>query len=303
MVLALGVVGAAYGLLRRSSAPNPWPGLAVCGAALVCAVVGNLAFSAMVKHTAGRPPLMPPFLSARVIADGTGTRYVRERCNGAFVVCRYGDRFPMSVDDFLWGAGRDGVFDGASSQDRRALGDEQTRFALAVVRAYPLQQAAASIRNAAAQAVTTELSDFNYKPSVGQSLATRTPPVYAPVVRRSLAYREGWPMGAFWALQSVVALAAAGAAIGAVVYAGRTGGERPGANAAVMLFALIVVGIAANAVVCGALSTLYGRYEARVTWTLPLAAAALLLTVAPRRLWSRRGAGEPAKTAAGFAGS
>jgi hypothetical protein len=285
VVLALAAAGGAYGLSRRSPAPNPWPGLLVCAAALGCAVAGNLAFSAMVKHATGLPPYMPPFLSARVVADGPGTRFVHERCAGAFVVCRYGDRFPTGVDDFLWASGpNDGVFETASPKDRRALGDEQIRFVLAVARAYPLEQAMATARNIAAQAVTTELSDFDYKPVVAASLSARSPAAYDRVMRGTLAYRNGWPVAAFWGLQSIVALASAGAAIGAAVHAARAAPGRPGASPAVLLFALIVVGIAANAAVCGALSVLYGRYEARVIWTVPLAAAALALSAAPRRL-------------------
>ena len=281
VLILMAAAGGGWALLRRGAA-KPGLGLAVCALAVIGALAGNLAFAQMVKHTAGQPPLMPPFLSARVIADGTGTRFVRERCAGAFVVCRYGDHFPMSVDDFLWASGKDGVFETASSADRRALGAEQTRFALAVVRAYPLEQALASARNVAAQALVTDLSDFNYKPSVAASLTARTPPAVARVLRGSLAYRQGWPLGAFWALQSVLVLVSAGAAMGAGLYAGRAGAS-PAAASAVLLVGMVVVGVLANAAVCGALSTLYGRYEARVIWTLPLAAGALILAAWPRR--------------------
>jgi len=247
VLLTMAVIGGGWKLLRRA-APNPGLGLAISALALIGALAGNLAFTQMVKHTAGLPPLMPPFLSARVIADGTGTRFVRERCAGAFVVCRYGDHFPTSVDDFLWASGKDGVFETASSADRRALGGEQTRFALAVVRAYPLDQALASARNVAAQAVATDLSDFNYKPSVGASLTARTPPAAARVLRQSLAYRQGWPLGGLWALQSVLVLASAAAAIGAGVHAGRSD-ARPRAAAATLLVGLVLVGVLANAAV------------------------------------------------------
>jgi len=164
------VAGGGWWLIRRRGAPDPRLGLVGCGLALVAAVAGNLAFARMVEHSVGRPPVMPPFLSARVIADGTGTRYLREHCAGQFMVCRFAGRFPMSVDDFLWGQGDKGVFDGASADERRALGAEQTRFALAVVRAYPVQQALASARNAVLQTFDTDLSDFNYKPTLRASL-------------------------------------------------------------------------------------------------------------------------------------
>jgi hypothetical protein len=224
----------------------------------------------------------PPFLTARVVADGTGTRYARERCGQAFMACRFKDRFPMGVDDFLWGQGSAGVFETATSDQRRALGDEQFRFALAATRAYPLQQAAASARNAALQLVDTDLSDFDYKPSLRASLTARAPPAAAAEIRRSLAFREGWPLGPLWTIQSSVLLASL---IGAVALAGRTrrGGVDPQASGAILLFGLILIGVLANGVVCGVLSTLYGRYQARVVWTIPMAAAALALACSPLR--------------------
>jgi hypothetical protein len=292
-LLALMIAGGGWWLVRRRAAPDPRLGLAGCALALVAAVAGNFAFARMVEHTTGRPPVTPPFLTARVIADGTGTQFVRERCNGGFVVCRYAARFPMGVDDFLWGQGRRGVFDGASSADRRALGDEQARFALAVVRAYPVRQAAASAANAGLQILDTDLSDFDYNATVRASLTARTPPAAAETIRRSLAYRGAWPLGPLWALQSAASLAALAGAAGLALRS--RGAGRSEAPVAILFLALVVVGVLANGVVCGVLSTLYGRYEARVVWLLPLAAAALALVCSPVPLGARRAGLQPAR--------
>ena len=281
VVLAMAGAGEKAWLLARRSAPPPVLGLAVSALALVGAAAGALAFGAMVRHASGQPPVNPPFLTARVIADGPGARFARERCGRAFAVCAYAERFPMSVDDFLWGDGPRGVFDTASSAQRRALGDEQARFAWAVARAYPAEQAQASARNIALQAFDTELSDFDYKATVASSLTSRTPPAYAEALEQTVAYHRGWPLKSLWALQAITAMAAIGVALGAASHArwfeAKTGAGAP----AGALFAMILVGVAANAAVCGALSTLYGRYEARVVWLLPLAAAAMLLSTRP----------------------
>jgi hypothetical protein len=294
VLLALMAAGGGWWLVRRRAAPDPRLGLAVLSLALVAAVAGNFAFAKMVERTAGRPPVMPPFLSARVVADGPGTRFARERCAGAFVVCRYADRFPMGVDDFLWGVGDKAVFETASADDRRALGAEQTRFALAAVAAYPLQQAAASARNAVLQTIDTDLSDFNYKPSLRASLGARMPPAAAAALRSSLAWREGWPLGPLWALQSAVTLAALTAAAWLAIRRG-PGARSPETAPAVLLFGLVLVGVLANGVVCGVLSTLYGRYEARVIWTVPLAACALALAASPLRRSAPKVALQPAR--------
>lgn len=288
VMLALMAAGGGLWLTRRRAAPSPALGLFMTGLAVASAVAGNMAFSAMVRHSTGRPPVMPPFLSARLVADGAGVRFVRERCDGAFVVCRYGGRFPMSVDDFLWAEGTHGVFEGADAADRRALGDEQTRFALAVVRAYPLQQALASAHNVGAQLFATDLSDFNYKASVRNSLTARTPPATAAALRRTMAFAEDWPLDLFWAVQSALTLATLAITVGLIArMANRTTAWPGETNAATLFFALVGAGVIANGAVCGALSTLYGRYEARVIWTLPLAACALLLTAPPVRLVAR----------------
>ena len=262
-------------VLRRFAAPSPWIGVGASVLALAAAVAGAAAFSLAVSRTAGRPPVMPPFLTARLVADGTGARYVREHCAGQpFVVCRFADRLPLDVDHFLWGeTPRDGVFLPASPAERRALGDEQTRFALAVVRAYPLQQAAVSLKNAALQTVTTELSDFDYKPSLRASLSAQMPPEPLARFRATAAFREALPVGVLWAEEAAVALAALAAMAWLSTRpapAGATGGR----DGALPLFAgLAVLGVLGNGVVCGVLSTLYGRYQARVLWVLPLAAA------------------------------
>lgn len=293
VIVALMAAGLGWRMASRR-APDPRLGLAACVLALACAAGGAVAFGRMVEHTVGRPPVMPPFLTARVIADGPGARYARERCAGRFVACRFADRYPMGVDDFLWGQGRHGVFDGASSADRRALGAEQARFALAAVRAYPLQQAAASARNAVLQTFDTDLSDFDYKPSLRASLTGRLPPATAATLRRTLAYRQAWPLGPLWALQSAVlvaSLAAAGwmALRRAAVIAGAEAGR------ARQFLGLVLAGAVANGVVCGVLSTLYGRYEARVVWLIPLAAAALALALSPARTPASARALQPAR--------
>ena len=241
--------------------------------------IGSFAFSAMVKHTVGRPPVNPPFLTARVIADGPGSRYAQERCLGqSFTVCRFAKRLPMSVDDFLWGPGVDnGVFQTASKDERRALADQDARFAVTAAAAYPLQQVTASARNAALQLVDTDLGDFNYDSHVRADFAATWPAGPRAALQTSLAYRQAWPLQTMWLLQTVVLLGSL-AAIG--VMATRASNSGPALLEpadALLLAVLIIVGVLANGAVCGVLSTLYGRYQARVVWLIPLAAVLLAL--------------------------
>jgi len=282
VVPVLGVMTAAGGglwLLKRGDAPDPRAGLVVGAAAIVIALAGSFAFSAMVKHTVGAPPLNPPFLTARVVADGPGERYVHDHCAGQpFAVCKYAARFPMDVDHFLWGVtSKDGVFETVSGPERRALANQDARFALAAARAYPVQQAAASTRNAALQMVDTDLSDFNYKPSLRAGFASTVPAAPYAAMQTTAAFREAWPLRALWGLQSGVVLISLAMLGWMTLRAQKAGSAHAEPSDALILALLILVGVLANGAVCGVLSTLYGRYQARVIWLLPMAATMLAL--------------------------
>ncbi|MDP8916190.1 MAG: hypothetical protein M3M95_03090 [Pseudomonadota bacterium] len=274
ILLALTAAGGSIAFVRGSRGPRPWAGLLAGAMAVAAALAAALVFNTAVERTTGRAPVMPPFLTARVIADGPGLRYVRERCGEAeFEVCLYADKLPLPVDAFLWSPTR-GVFSNASPESRRELSAEQTRFALAVFSAYPAEQIAASARNAAAQLVRADLEDFEYLPPF---MADMTPRVAEPHRSRFQSVRAidaGLPLAA---LERIYAAAALLCLIGAAVLLSRrpAGEVRP---EAALFFALVAVGLLANAAVCGALSALHGRYQARVLWLLPLAFAALAAT-------------------------
>ncbi len=273
--MMLGGAGLWWGQRRRI---NPALGLGVGAAALVMAAAGALAFTAMVRHTVGAAPVTPPFLTARVIADGTGTRFAQSGCGGqAFVVCRYAGRLPMDVDQFLWGATEhDGVFQTVAAPERRALGEEQTRFALAVVRAYPLQQAWASLGNAVRQMGDTDLSDFDYKPSLQASFASSLPTATLDVMRGTRAYSQAWPVQGLWVFQTGVmgALVVLMGLVALRTQPAQRGEPADLAAAASRFLTLVVLGVLANGAICGALSSINGRYEARVIWCVPLAVLA-----------------------------
>ena len=281
--VALWLVGSAF----RLGDADPRPALAIGGLALACAVGGTMLFSAMVKHSVGAPPITPPFLTARVVADGPGRLYVREHCKDhPFAVCAFADRLAgTDTDGFLWDENsRTGVFAVATPAQRRALATEQTRFALASTLAHPGLQARASARNVALQLVQTDLEDFDYKPSVLAELRADLPPEHRARLETSLAARRGWPINALWAEQAVVIWLSLGV-IGWSLIDPRIYGEGGRVGDARRVALLAVAGVLANTLACGVLSDLYGRYQARCIWVLPLAAAVLMAqALSARRL-------------------
>ena len=310
----------------------PWPMLGVGGLSIAAALAGTMLFSAMVKHSVGAPPITPPFLTARVVADGPGRLYVREHCKQhPFAICAFADRLGATdTDGLLWDVNpKTGVFAVATPAQRRALATEQTRFAVASTLAHPWMQAQASARNVALQLVQTDLDDFDYKPNVLAELKADLPAGHRARMERSLAARRGWPIAELWAEQAAVLWLAAGMIAWAALQRGApsrpsssgSSGPRPAASQAAATrqrplrgwlcprdkpeddgrgggsvpFALMAgAGVLANTLACGVLSDLYGRYQARAIWMLPLAAVVLALPLLDaRRVADRRGALAP----------
>ncbi|WP_174301041.1 hypothetical protein [Caulobacter sp. S45] len=273
--LALWGLGSRLGL----AGADPRSALVVGMAALVCAVAGTMLFSAMVKHSVGAAPITPPFLTARVVADGPGRLYVREHCHDhPFAVCAFADRLAgVDTDGFLWDENpKTGVFAVASPAQRQALATEQARFALASTLAHPWLQAQASAKNVALQLVQTDLDDFDYKPNVLASLRADLPPEHRARLETSLAARRGWPIGPLWAEQAVVIWLSLGVIAWSLL--GRGGSPE------LSRFALLAMsGVLANTLACGVLSDLYGRYQARCIWVLPLAATMMAAQAFERR--------------------
>jgi hypothetical protein len=233
------------------------------------------------------------FLLARLQDDGPATRLLRERCPAAgWHLCAHVHRLPMDSDEFLW--------DPASPLHREADGTpifmgsvriapEAREIVAATLAAYPLDVAAAMLRNGLRQLGLTRIGD-----TLGNAHLDLS-------ARRMVA--EGFPheLAAFdSALQMQGRLAALAAplaplhalalvlAVPAVLFAWWRA-ARQGDRLRLGLVLAALVGLTANAFVTGALSKPHHRYEARIVWLLPLAA---VLALPPRpRLQELRHAG------------
>jgi hypothetical protein len=268
--------------------------LGIAALGLVAGIGGTALFGLAVKTAYGKPPITPPFLTARIQADEAGARYLKTYCpSAAFEVCRYRDRLPMETDQFLWGA-PDGVFQTVNTESRRALSAEQFRFTLAVAGAYPFSQLSISLGNAANQFVTMALDDFAYDEQARQNLGREMPAKVLARAERTPAWKNTWPVRILTAVDSTVYYLALAGILAFFAYAIliRPALSRLEPNArAVRFAAVILAGILVNAGVCGALSALHGRYAARVAWLVPLAGYVLVMQ---RKAVPRMGIGKGA---------
>ena len=253
-------------LLRGSPA---FSRLSLIALSIFVGVAGERVFDLSVEHQFGSPPVRPPFLAARLIADGPGVAYLRETCpSSGFDLCRYIDRFPTArnypySDTFLWSADpRIGAFSAVEPDERRRMAAEETRFAVAVLKAHPVAVIENGARDVAAQAIRWGLSDFNDTAAKRDYKGKNLPARVMREQRETPAFRETMPVEPFRTLTLITALAS----LVLIARAFRTDTDK----SAQTFVAVLLVGIVANVIICGSLSTPHDRYLMRVAWLLPL---------------------------------
>ena len=300
--LALGAAALGWLALRRA----PWrPLVARAGlllSAAAVAVLASQAYAAAIKLRTGDDLGRPPFLTARVLADGPGRAYLRHACAAGvkWTLCAYAKDPLDSTEDILWSDDpATGIFNSADYHVRLRLEQEEHAFVLHALAYDPLREAGAALRNWGLQLV-----------AVGYQEPLRDPAYYLAddywktTTLKPLLLREracdpergtcilNLPAKLMSEIDAAVAIAALAWLGWSLACEGRPGGRSlrlasaraDWTDAAVRTraaVALMVLAVALNAAVCGMLSGPFDRYEARLLWLIPC--AALLLHAARRR--------------------
>jgi hypothetical protein len=312
MLMAATAAAAAYGLWRLgASAGQIRLRVGVLAAAIAAAAIAAAGAGAGMQTLTGTPAHSPPFLTARLLADGPGRTYLRRACAHAepFRLCRFKD-LPLDRSDAIlwWNDPRQGVFMTSPLAERLALEAEQPRFVRAVIAADPLGVAGAGLRDFAVQLASFFVDDPLHDP------CQMTRFWYWSQSTAKVLVVDPGRCGAGPALTlsptllfalHAMALVAAGfglfrLALGRRCAPAGAGEALDDEGRIVAAAALIVAAIAANAAICGVLSGPFARYEARLIWLLPMfgllaaclrAPTAVLASDADRR---RSAAGTPA---------
>lgn len=278
----LGVLAAALviALLAWSLAPRVLsaPRFRLARASVLAAgVCGGLAATATFHLTAqavtGEAPLRLPFLTARLATADVGRAFLAETCpDSGFAVCAHQDKLGGTWIDFMFSADPGvGVFRTATLDERRRLSGEQFAFALRVVAHDPVASAVLLTGAASKQASMMSLKNFRATDSAPYLLAQLQPEVREPLVK-SRVYRDPVFLDRLSGFYHAVAVLSVGILAAGVVAAFLRRHASPAAGFA----ASMLVGLALNAVICGVLASPYDRFQARVAWILPFAAAVLL---------------------------
>lgn len=230
---------------------------------------------AVVRSVFDKPPQLAPLLTARFIADGPGADFVRAGCSGeAFVACR---NLPASTnsDVYLWsGDPKLGGYLPLDPDMRARMAAEDQRFALAVLRAYPLREGAMMVRNTVLQLATFPLTGLNEGCFAQTDCWSALPGPVRARLRETPAGHNAWPVQALDVLLYGVVIASA-AAIALLVPALH---RQPLGRTLLLWVALTFVAMLACAFFGGALSQPQWRYQGRLIWLVPfLAAIAILL--------------------------
>jgi hypothetical protein len=249
-------------------------------AIIVVALAGQLALNAYLYGRPSLDPDRPPFLTARIIADGPGRWYLEKHCGEVqWVICDHVHHLTDDVDNFLWAD--DGVVQSSSDDDQERMLQEEMPFVRATLRAYPLQQFRKSARNAWEQLQTFDFDDLSASPLVLNDFNPIIPAARPSYVKSRQA-QSRLPLELATSVQNWTVLASLGViAIFVPLLWLRHSTRIAG------LGAVIVSMVAANAAFTGALSMVEGRFECRVIWLVPLLAGMCVLDWYKGRLAGR----------------
>lgn len=247
------------------------------------------AFRVAAKAVSHSDVVIKPYITARLIQDGPGLWYLEKHCpDPAIATCPLFDALKLSDDPWRLTAThivfetspRLGSFRLLTEADQRRVAEGQVGFFLDVLRDMPFATVYALARNTLVQTAMFSVHMTVPTANMQASNAHVTGLWSGPLSVRGLDAEGAWlgpltiAQGVLYALSLLVIAAL-------VVWPDKV----PGAWRSFAV--VIVLGILANALVCGGISQPADRYGARVIWLLPMAATLLLL--AARR---KRGAGQ-----------
>ena len=242
-------------------------------AIILCAAAAQIALHA---YLYGQPSLngeRPPFLTARVIADGPGLWYLQQHCPEAqvkakFVLCDHLKELPQDPDEFLWG--EKGIWSQADEDTGLRIRQEETAFVLATLRAYPRAQLSKSAANFWQQLQTFGLYLFGPSDWMSEQFPTVLPREHSQCLAARQA-QNALPLEFFTSVQNWTVIASL---VVIIVFAALLRVRR---QPKLLGLALVITStVLANALVTGAMSLVEDRLQSRVVWLVPFLAGILI---------------------------
>ena len=271
LMLAVGIcllLAALWVIFRKGFMSGRLKALGEVAAIVMIAAVAQVALN---SYLYGKPSLngeRPPFLTARLIADGPGRWYLEQHCSEMrFAGCGRLRDLSHDSDQFLWAD--DGVWKTSSSHAQEQMLNEEIPFALATLRTYPRAQLSKSASNFWQQLSTFEIG-FDPNHWMVQQFDEVLPSGKARFLQSRQAAND-LPFDFLSMIQNwTVVVSLALIVIFGILLWRRWTPRLAG------LALVIIPAVLANAFVTGVLSTVEDRYQSRVVWLIPFLAAALI---------------------------
>jgi hypothetical protein len=268
-VVLLWAIYAAFSRPRFNFAPLL--GVGVC---LAIGALGQVAFNQGVKLMTDHPPVRPPFVAMRMIADGPGYAYLQKHCaTEHYIYCRTLAHPRLPSDTLLWSADRNvSLFRGLDPDEQRVSAAQQSSFVTAVTEEKPIEVLTTAARDSIVQLLSFDIDvNFNYSDE-GRTRFEKTIPTQSlDAMKRTRAYNDTMPTSF---VQIFAALLAVASLLLLLLFVAR---ERKEGSQSLRGYCLcIVAAIIINAAICGALSGPKGRYQMRLVWILPVVAGAIV---------------------------
>ena len=242
-------------------------------APLVCIVMAAvIAQLTLHGYLYGTPTLngdRPPFLMARIIADGPGKTYLQQHCaNLDWAICDHVNKLPDDEDDFFWA--KDGVWQTADHTDQQRMLHEEVPLVLATLYAYPRQQIAVSASNFWRQLTTYYLGAFDATDYISEDIGDVLPRGRSTYLNTRQA-KDALPTEAFSTIQQWTVITSLLVIIALTTYTWRRSPRLAG------LTIVIICTVIPNAFITGVLSGIDDRYQSRVIWLLPFLAGLFII--------------------------
>jgi hypothetical protein len=274
LAMTLAYTGALFVLKRVFD----WRAALTGFAALLIALGGNAAFSYAVERATGEGPVGPPFVAARLIADGPGYDYLKATCpSNGFYLCNFMD-VSRDSNTFLWAERRpEGAFKALNPWQQRLVAKEQSGFVLAVIRDRPMSVIASSATNFVRELTNFRLPYFNYRAGLRSYFGRKLPESLFERTQATYAFQNKMPEQSI----EIATRTSAVLSLAVLLFVLFRARSSPTADQRLQaLTAMVLLGVLANAFVCGALSSPAPRYNMRAIWLLPL------LALSMPRIWS-----------------
>jgi putative flippase GtrA len=265
---------------------------------IVAAAGAGAIYKEAVKLKTGDEMRRPPFLAMRVIADGPGRKFLRERCDhgATYALCEFHTLPLDDAQDMLWSDDRrKGIFNVTTYDTRLRMEREENRFVLDAVAYAPLDQMVASLRNWLEQLFLIYLDDPLKNPHyylTNSYWSTTNLPWL--INHAANCGRDHWGCASRLSMEGSQWLYGSLAIAGLIIVALRlfrsdlqSGVARrrldwsDDRSRLMALLVLLIGAVVINAFVCGVLSGPFARYQARITWLITAAAEISLISAMP----------------------